>query len=157
MQLTVDALNSMIEAHKMNKYYTIDDRRIQVLKNVSLKIAGGEFAVIQGSSGSGKSTLARAVLKLVPQTAGTVAWMGRDISNADRKEMNALRDDLLGGVQLTRRVVRCTKVDDLWSMHTIRFHELVKLMLIACCPIYCCTHLFCIDLIHCKSDPAHKY
>ena len=46
--------------------------------------------MVVGESGCGKSTLARAVLKLVPQTAGTVAWMGRDISGADRKTMNAL-------------------------------------------------------------------
>lgn len=45
-------------------------------------------------SGCGKSTLARGVLRLIPPTDGTVAWLGRDISKAGRKEMDGLRDDL---------------------------------------------------------------
>ncbi|MBU3922063.1 MAG: ATP-binding cassette domain-containing protein, partial [Alphaproteobacteria bacterium] len=47
-----------------------------------------------GESGCGKSTLARGVLKLIPPTAGTVAWLGKDITQAGAREMNALRDDL---------------------------------------------------------------
>ena len=34
------------------------------------------------------------VLRLIPPTAGTVAWLGKDISKAGAREMNALRDDL---------------------------------------------------------------
>ena len=47
----------MIEAHQLKKCYHIDNRCIPVLEDVSLNVAQGEFAVIQGSSGSGKSTL----------------------------------------------------------------------------------------------------
>src|SRR5439155_18816327 len=45
-------------------------------------------------SGSGKSTLARAVLNLLPATAGAVTLMGRDITHADREAMRAARQDL---------------------------------------------------------------
>ena len=34
------------------------------------------------------------MLRLIPPTAGTVAWLGKDISRAGAREMNALRDDL---------------------------------------------------------------
>ncbi|MEM9377606.1 MAG: ATP-binding cassette domain-containing protein, partial [Pseudomonadota bacterium] len=67
---------------------------LKAVDGVSFELKPGETLGVVGESGCGKSTLARAVLKLVPQTAGTVAWMGRDISSADRKTMNALRDDL---------------------------------------------------------------
>ena len=67
---------------------------LKAVDGVSFDLRPGETLGVVGESGCGKSTLARAVLKLVPQTAGTVAWMGRDISNADRKTMNGLRDDL---------------------------------------------------------------
>lgn len=67
---------------------------LKAVDGVSFELKPGETLGVVGESGCGKSTLARAVLKLVPQTAGTVAWMGRDISGADRKTMNALRDDL---------------------------------------------------------------
>lgn len=67
---------------------------LKAVDGVSFDLKPGETLGVVGESGCGKSTLARAVLKLVPQTAGTIAWMGRDISSADRKTMNALRDDL---------------------------------------------------------------
>lgn len=67
---------------------------LKAVDGVSFELKPGETLGIVGESGCGKSTLARAVLKLVPQTAGTIAWMGRDISGADRKTMNGLRDDL---------------------------------------------------------------
>lgn len=67
---------------------------LKAVDGVSFDLKPGETLGVVGESGCGKSTLARAVLKLVPQTAGTIAWMGRDISSADRKTMNSLRDDL---------------------------------------------------------------
>ncbi|MEM9572689.1 MAG: ABC transporter ATP-binding protein [Pseudomonadota bacterium] len=67
---------------------------LKAVDGVSFDLKPGETLGVVGESGCGKSTLARAVLKLVPQTAGKIAWMGRDISTADRKTMNALRDDL---------------------------------------------------------------
>ncbi len=69
-------------------------RPLKAVDGISLDLRPGETLGVVGESGCGKSTLARAVLKLVPQTAGSVAWMGRDISSADRKLMNSLRDDM---------------------------------------------------------------
>ncbi|RIJ23741.1 ABC transporter ATP-binding protein [Henriciella barbarensis] len=69
-------------------------KMLKAVDGVSFDLRAGETLGVVGESGCGKSTLARAVLKLVPQSAGTVAWMGRDISQAGRKEMNALREDL---------------------------------------------------------------
>ena len=45
------------EAKNLTKTYTIADREIKVLDNVSLSVGAGEFLVIEGSSGSGKTTL----------------------------------------------------------------------------------------------------
>ena len=69
-------------------------KMLRAVDGVSFDLRPGETLGVVGESGCGKSTLARAVLKLVPQSAGSVAWMGRDITHADRKEMNGLRDDL---------------------------------------------------------------
>ncbi|GAB5457942.1 MAG: dipeptide ABC transporter ATP-binding protein [Henriciella sp.] len=69
-------------------------KQLRAVDGVSFDLHPGETLGVVGESGCGKSTLARAVLKLVPQTAGSIAWMGRDISGADQKQMNRLRDDL---------------------------------------------------------------
>ena len=67
---------------------------LKAVDGVDFDLRPGETLGVVGESGCGKSTLARAVLKLVPQTAGSVAWLGRDISQADQSTMNNLRDDL---------------------------------------------------------------
>jgi oligopeptide/dipeptide ABC transporter ATP-binding protein len=54
----------------------------------------GETLGVVGESGSGKSTLARAVLNLIPPTAGAVTLMGRDITHAEREAIRAVRKDL---------------------------------------------------------------
>ena len=67
---------------------------LRAVNGVSFDLRPGETLGIVGESGCGKSTLARAVLQLIPPTAGAVAWLGRDISQLPRTEMRELRDDL---------------------------------------------------------------
>src|SRR5580704_263472 len=48
-----------------------------VLADVSFAIAGGEFVGVLGPNGSGKTTLMRAVLGLIPPSAGNIRVFGR--------------------------------------------------------------------------------
>jgi iron(III) transport system ATP-binding protein len=50
------------------------------LTDVDLDVAAGEFVCFLGPSGCGKTTLLRAVAGLDPQSAGTIAMAGRDVS-----------------------------------------------------------------------------
>ncbi|MCL6477483.1 MAG: ABC transporter ATP-binding protein [Peptococcaceae bacterium] len=52
----------------------------QALRKVSLQITGGSVTSIIGANGSGKSTLMKAISGLLKPTAGTVSYMGRDIT-----------------------------------------------------------------------------
>jgi peptide/nickel transport system ATP-binding protein len=67
---------------------------LKAVNGVSFDLRAGETLGIVGESGCGKSTLARGILKLIPPTAGAVAWLGRDIAKAGTAEMNKLRDSL---------------------------------------------------------------
>jgi oligopeptide/dipeptide ABC transporter ATP-binding protein len=69
-------------------------RMLRAVDGISFAVREGETLGVVGESGSGKSTLARAVLNLIPATAGTVTLMGRDITHAEREAMRAARQDL---------------------------------------------------------------
>jgi oligopeptide/dipeptide ABC transporter ATP-binding protein len=69
-------------------------RTLRAVDGVSFHVRQGETLGVVGESGSGKSTLARAVLNLIPATAGAVTLMGRDITQADRDAVRAARKDL---------------------------------------------------------------
>ena len=67
---------------------------LRAVDGVSLSLRPGETVGVVGESGCGKSTLARGVLRLLDPSAGSVAWLGRDIAKASRSEMQPLRKEL---------------------------------------------------------------
>ena len=68
-------------------------RELRAVDGVSFTLRQGETLGVVGESGCGKSTLARAVLQLLPANAGTVVWLGRDLSHETREEIRAARKD----------------------------------------------------------------
>ncbi|MFH1021332.1 MAG: metal ABC transporter ATP-binding protein [Pseudomonadota bacterium] len=52
---------------------------LQVLKDVSFAIAGGDFLALIGPNGSGKTTLVRIILGLLKPTSGQVLLLGEKI------------------------------------------------------------------------------
>ncbi|TCO75989.1 carbohydrate ABC transporter ATP-binding protein (CUT1 family) [Plasticicumulans lactativorans] len=59
---------------------------VQVINNVNLEIADGEFCVFVGPSGCGKSTLLRMVAGLEEISAGTLHIGGRDVTHLPPSE-----------------------------------------------------------------------
>lgn len=92
--LEVDGLKVHFPIRVKSSGFGKKTKPLKAVDGVTFDLRAGETLGIVGESGCGKSTLARGVLKLVPPTAGTVSWIGRNIAEADRKEMRALRDDL---------------------------------------------------------------
>src|SRR5579864_1388022 len=66
---------------------------LRAVDGVSFTLKEGETLGVVGESGCGKSTLARAVIKLLPETAGTVVWCGRDLGKAAQRELRGLRKE----------------------------------------------------------------
>jgi oligopeptide/dipeptide ABC transporter ATP-binding protein len=67
---------------------------LRAVDGVSFVLKEGETLGVVGESGCGKSTLARAVLALVPKTAGKIVWLGRDLDQTTKDELRKLRGDL---------------------------------------------------------------
>ena len=90
----------VVEARDMKVWFPIRDgaftapKMLRAVDGVSFDVRQGETLGVVGESGSGKSTLARAVLRLIPPTAGAVTLMGRDLTAADQNELRAARKDL---------------------------------------------------------------
>jgi ATP-binding cassette, subfamily C, bacterial len=75
-------------------------REQPVLDGVSLRLAPGTVALVEGPNGVGKSTLLRLVLGLMPPTAGRVLLDGQDTWFSDRAELGARVGYLPQDVQL---------------------------------------------------------
>lgn len=57
----------------------------EILSNLSLTIAAGEFIVVVGGNGAGKSTLLNMIAGLIPPDAGKVLVDGHNISRLSRQ------------------------------------------------------------------------
>ena len=68
--------------------------QLRAVDGVDLVLRRGETLGVVGESGSGKSTLARAVLGLIPASAGAVTILGRDITHAAGEALRKARKDL---------------------------------------------------------------
>lgn len=68
--------------------------RVRAVDDVSFTLGPRETLGVVGESGCGKSTLARCLLRLIPPTAGTVAFRGRDLSTLRRRDLSALRREM---------------------------------------------------------------
>ena len=89
---------SVVEAKNITKTYTIADREIRVLDNVSLSVAAGEFLVVEGSSGSGKTTLLSLLSGLDKPSSGRVLMEEKDITDTSEDDLAPLRNQIIGFV-----------------------------------------------------------
>jgi phosphonate transport system ATP-binding protein len=62
-----------------------------VLRDVSLCVGAGEFAVILGANGSGKSTLLRCVVRLLTPNSGTIDVAGADLTRLSGQALQRAR------------------------------------------------------------------
>jgi ABC-type glutathione transport system ATPase component len=66
----------------------------KALNDINIHVGQAETLGLVGESGSGKTTLGRAILGLAPVTAGSIDFLGKDISHATRRERRDLSRDL---------------------------------------------------------------
>jgi oligopeptide/dipeptide ABC transporter ATP-binding protein len=67
---------------------------LRAVDGISFSLKAGETLGIVGESGCGKSTLARAVVQLLPRTAGDVTFLGRNLLPSEKEQIRKARHDL---------------------------------------------------------------
>ncbi|MEY7850945.1 ABC transporter ATP-binding protein [Natrarchaeobius sp. A-rgal3] len=95
-----------VEVRDVKKHFPVDDgalsnlfgfgedKSVKAVDGVSFDIAEGEAFGIAGESGCGKTTLAETILQLEEPTDGEITIDGRDVTEMDKGEINALRSDV---------------------------------------------------------------
>lgn len=89
---------ALISLRNVSKTFFNDGFSVEVLRDISLDIAAGEFVAIVGQSGSGKSTLMQIIGCLDRPTDGTYRVAGRDVGRLDKDALAALRREMFGFV-----------------------------------------------------------
>lgn len=89
---------AILQAESLSKTYTIGERDIPVLDDITLTVEEGEFVVISGSSGSGKTTLLSILSGIDTPTAGKVVLAGQDITALGEEQLADIRNRTTGFV-----------------------------------------------------------
>jgi putative ABC transport system ATP-binding protein len=88
----------IVEVRNLYKSFVRGTERIDVLMNLSLDVAEGEFVALMGPSGSGKTTLLNLIAGLDSPTSGTITVGGREISSLSESELARWRTRNVGFV-----------------------------------------------------------
>ena len=85
----------LLEVTGLAKHYLLaGGRMLRAVDGVDLTLHPGEALGLVGESGCGKSTVARLVTRLIPPTAGTISFAGRDIAALPDSALRPLRRDM---------------------------------------------------------------
>lgn len=86
----------IVECVDLKKAYILGEVKVDALRGINMKIKRGEMISIMGPSGCGKTTLLNIIGSLDSPTSGKVFLEGRDISNANEKELTKIRRKSVG-------------------------------------------------------------
>lgn len=108
---SIAAATPLLRIHDLQQHYTLEQpvlarlfsqtdypkgelrstRTIRAVDGISLELYPGETLGLVGESGCGKSTLSRTILQLIRPTAGTVEFLGQNLTHLSRKAMQQQR------------------------------------------------------------------
>lgn len=88
-------METVLEVKELSVSFTqyikgMRQRRLQVIRDLSLQIGRGEIVAVVGSSGSGKSLLAHAILGLLPYNShmeGEILFLGKRLTQKEAKRL----------------------------------------------------------------------
>ncbi len=108
-------MSALLEVRDLSVRFNVGDAELNAVRSLSFDVSEGECLGVVGESGAGKSQAFLAALGLLADNArarGSVRYRGREILNAPRRELDALRgrrmamvfQDPLSGLTPTARI-----------------------------------------------------
>jgi putative ABC transport system ATP-binding protein len=95
----VSTKQAIVAAKNVNKTFFVKAQNVEVLRDINMSVAQGDFLVIFGPSGCGKSTLLHILLGLEVPTKGEVFFMGKSMyENLDEDDRSEIRKEHIGMV-----------------------------------------------------------
>lgn len=91
-------MKPIIETKNLTKIYPSGEQKLEVLKNINLKVEKGDFLAIMGPSGSGKTTLLNILGCLDRPTLGSYKLEGEEISQKSERQLAQIRNQKIGFV-----------------------------------------------------------
>ena len=86
----------MIELKNVYKSYGEKENKVEVLKDIDLKISDGDFVVVLGPSGSGKSTLLNIMSGLEKPDKGSIYYDDINITKLTDSKLTEFRKNNIG-------------------------------------------------------------
>jgi putative ABC transport system ATP-binding protein len=88
----------VLEARQLRRSFPMPAGPVEAVRDVSMRVAVGEYVAITGPSGCGKSTLLHLLGCVDVPTSGSVVFEGRDVAALGEKERTRLRLARIGFV-----------------------------------------------------------
>jgi len=88
----------VVSATSLGKIYQTNNAKVEVLKDVNLKVGKSEFTAVSGPSGSGKTTLLNIIGGIDKPTSGKIVVFGEDLGVKDEDFLASFRCNNIGFV-----------------------------------------------------------
>ena len=90
------AIAPVLETRELSRDYTMPGGVVHAVRDVSIRIGGGQLVALRGRSGSGKTTLLSMIGALDRPTSGTVSVGGMVVSEMPESELIGFRRTQVG-------------------------------------------------------------